>query len=172
MRWRMTVLSLFVRLLMKCNRSRVSKQHNERLNAPTKNPEHACSDWDQLTSGNSHGNLTVLLRNARPIPGFQSSQIVSRSRSPRRSAPQTLHRFRLSLEPTPKVLPRTGTSRPVRLFESPLSAASAAALSWAILSASKAASSASGVSGIVSRLEILGLLDRIELGVDGTEEDG
>jgi hypothetical protein len=33
-----------------------------------------------------------------------------------------------------------------------------------------AASSASGVSGIVSRLEMLGLRDRVEVGVEGTEE--
>jgi len=37
-------------------------------------------------------------------------------------------------------------------------------------SASRAASSASGESGIVSRLEMLGLLDRMDVGVDGTEE--
>jgi hypothetical protein len=64
-----------------------------------------------------------------------------------------------------------GISRLVLAFVSPPSAASAAALSWAILSASKAASSASGESGIVSRLEILGLLDRVEVGVDGTDDD-
>jgi len=55
---------------------------------------------------------------------------------------------------------------------SPPSAASAAALSCAILSASNAASSASGESGIVSRLEILGLRDLAEVGVDGTDEEG
>jgi len=54
--------------------------------------------------------------------------------------------------------------------ELPLSSASAAALSWAIRSDSRAASSASGESGIVSRLEILGLRDRVEVGVDGIEE--
>lgn len=101
----------------------------------------------------------------------ESSQIVSRSRSPRLSAPHTLHRLRLSLEPKLRVRPRVGMSRLVFALVSPPSAASAAALSWAILSASKAASSASGESGIVSRLEILGLLDRVEVGVDGTDDD-
>lgn len=54
---------------------------------------------------------------------------------------------------------------------SPLSAASAAAFNCAMFSASNAAASASGESGIVSKLEILGLRDRAEVGVDGTEED-
>ena len=54
--------------------------------------------------------------------------------------------------------------------ELPLSAASAAALSIAIRSASKAASSASGESGIVSKLEMLGLLERVEVGVEGRDE--
>lgn len=52
-----------------------------------------------------------------------------------------------------------------------LSAASASALRREILSASRAASSASGESGIVSRLEMLGLLDRAELGVEDTDDD-
>lgn len=100
--------------------------------------------------------------------------MVSRSRSCLLSAPQTLHRLRLSREPNPlKVRPRVGTSRLLLPFASPPpSAASAAAFSCAILSASSAASSASGESGIVSRLDMLGLLDRADVGVDGTEEDG
>ena len=70
------------------------------------------------------------------------------------------------------VRPLTGTSRlDLRASgDSPFSAASAAALSCAILSASSAASSASGESGIVSKLEILGLLDRVDVGVDGTDD--
>lgn len=103
----------------------------------------------------------------------QSSQMVSRSRSPRRSAPQTLHLFRLSLEPKLMVRPRVGTSRlplPLESGPSPPSAASAAAFSWAIRSASRAASSASGESGIVSRLEMLGLLDLVDVGVEGTDD--
>jgi len=39
------------------------------------------------------------------------------------------------------------------------------------VSASRAASSASGVSGIVSRLEMLGLRERVEVGVEGIEDD-
>lgn len=100
--------------------------------------------------------------------------MVSRSRSPRRSAPQTLHLLRLSLDPKLRVRPRGGTSRLDLGFESveesELSAASASAFSRANLSASRAASSASGESGIVSKLEILGLLDRAEVGVEGTDE--
>ena len=100
----------------------------------------------------------------------QSSQIVSRSRSPRLSAPHTLHLLRLSLDPKLSVRPRVGMSRLVFAFESPPSAASAAALSCAIFSASRAASSASGESGIVSKLEILGLRDRVDVGVEGTDD--
>lgn len=106
----------------------------------------------------------------------QSSQIVSKSRSPLRSAPHTLHRFLLSREPNvrPRVLPLLTTlSRRflASMAASSPSAASAAAFNRAILSASSAASSASGESGIVSKLEILGLRDLIELGVEGTDEE-
>lgn len=111
-------------------------------------------------------------------PGrIQSSQIVSRSMSPRRSAPQTLHLLRLSRDPKPSVRPRGGRSILLRDLGSESepsatpSAASASVFRRAILSASSAASSASGVSGIVSRLEMLGLLDRAEVGVDDTDED-
>lgn len=38
-------------------------------------------------------------------------------------------------------------------------------------SASTAASSASGESGIVSKLEILGLRDRVDVGVEGTDDE-
>lgn len=51
------------------------------------------------------------------------------------------------------------------------STASAAALSSAMRSSSsRASSSSSGISGIVSRDEMLGLRDRRLVGVDGTEE--
>lgn len=50
------------------------------------------------------------------------------------------------------------------------SAFSAAAFSFAMRSASIAASSASGTSGIVSRDEMLGLRERILVGVDGMDE--
>ena len=163
----------FVRPLMKCNRSRVSKQHNQRLNAPTKVPNMlVVNKTSRLVVAPIRNRLHCNFGAMHGIDSIHFFMIRRPPRSTRRSAPQTLHRFRLSLEPTPKVLPRTGTSKLARFFDSPPSAASAAALSWAILSASRAASSASGLSGIVSRLEILGLLDRIELGVDGTEEEG
>lgn len=106
-------------------------------------------------------------------PRHQSSQMVSRSRSPLFSAPQTLQRFLLSrlFMLKPMGLAR-GTSRLLRLIPSvPRSAALAAASILAILSASIAASSASGESSIVSRLEILGLRERAEVGVDGIEEE-
>ena len=104
--------------------------------------------------------------------------MVSRLRSPRRSAPHTLHRFRLSRRDAPKLprtRPRHGTSR---LFRADLgsvgsllrSAASAAALSWAMRSASSASASASGESGIVSREEMLGLRERADVGVLGIDE--
>lgn len=99
--------------------------------------------------------------------------MVSRSRSCLLSAPHTLHRFRLSRALKPlSVLPRAGASKLLLPLPSSPSTASAAALSWAILSASKAASSASGESGIVSRLEILGLRDLTDVGVEGIDEDG
>lgn len=136
----------------------------------------------QIPIRTSSPSVPVSLRPKTPIqpPGChvskprsnQSSQIVSKSRSWRLSAPQTLHRFRLSLEPKPSVRPRVGTSKLPFPLASPPSAASAAALSCEILSSSRAASSASGESGIVSRLEMLGLRDRAEVGVEGTEEDG
>jgi len=53
----------------------------------------------------------------------------------------------------------------------PSASSSAAALSRAIFSVSRAASSASGESGIVSREEMLGERDRKEVGVDGTDEE-
>jgi hypothetical protein len=103
----------------------------------------------------------------------QSSQIVSRFKSPLLSAPQTLHRFRLSLAPNPRVLPRgpDPSNDGLDFRSSTPSAASAAAFNCAIRSASRAAASASGESGIVSRLEILGLRDRAEVGVEGTEDE-
>lgn len=125
----------------------------------------------------AHGNFFFVVVQSpilRRISQFPSSQMVSRLRSPRRSAPQTDHRFLLSRpNAAPSVLPRElDKSRvPFVLLSSPPSAASAAAFNCAILSASKAASSASGESGMVSKLEMLGLRDRAEVGVDGTEED-
>jgi hypothetical protein len=63
---------------------------------------------------------------------------------------------------------------PRRLFplaaSSASSALSAAALSAAIRSASMAAASASGISGMVSREDMLGLRDRRLVGVDGTDD--
>jgi hypothetical protein len=63
----------------------------------------------------------------------------------------------------------------LRRFKSPLTAAaasalSAAAFSRAIWSASIAAASASGMSGIVSKDEILGLRERMLVGVEGMED--
>ena len=93
-------------------------------------------------------------------PGLQSSQMVSRFRSLLFSAPQTLHLFLLSLLPKPPKSRRlTGSVPP-----------SDALLSLSSFSASIASASASGVSGIVSRLEMLGLRDRIEVGVEGIDE--
>ena len=113
----------------------------------------------------------------------QSSQIVSKSRSPLLSAPHTLHLFLLSLAPktTPKPLvPRIMLLAVVdsallrRRVPPPLAlsaSSSAAALRRAIFSISSAASSASGESGIVSREEMLGERDRNEVGVEGIEEE-
>jgi len=102
---------------------------------------------------------------------IQSSHIVSRSRSTRRSAPQTLHLFRESRLPKPRLRPRlSGTSR-LDLLASPPSSRSAAALSRRRRSASMASSSASGLSSMVSRDEMEGLRERIEVGVDGTDEE-
>jgi len=60
---------------------------------------------------------------------------------------------------------------PELLLADSTSAASAAALSLAMLSASTAASSASGESGMVSSDETLGLRERKEVGVEGMEDE-
>lgn len=61
--------------------------------------------------------------------------------------------------------------RLVPLFDcSTSSALSAAAFKAAIRSASIAASSASGMSGMVSKDEMLGLRDRILVGVEGIDD--
>lgn len=92
------------------------------------------------------------------------SQIVSKFRSDRFSAPQTLHLFLLSLIPAPE--------RPVsRLVRRKLSPWFSDALrNRSTVSASVASASSSGVSGMVSKLEMLGLRDRAEVGVEGMEE--
>lgn len=99
--------------------------------------------------------------------------MVSKSMSPRLSAPQTLQRFRLSLVLRPRVLPREGLSRLERppIADSSPSEPSLPDLILEFFSSSKAASSASGESGMVSKLEILGLRDLSEVGVDGTEDE-
>lgn len=125
-------------------------------------------------------------RTTRRVNGLrvQSSQIVSRSRSCRRSAPQTLQRFLLSPLPPPYVekldfevpseFEELGTSSVPRLLDTSLlavaSAFSAAAFSFAILSSSISSASASGISGMVSREDMLGLRERKLVGVDGIEE--
>jgi hypothetical protein len=63
------------------------------------------------------------------------------------------------------------SSVPFDFESSAPSAASAAAFSCAIRSASNAAASASGESGIVSKLDMLGLRDLADVGVDGTEDE-
>jgi hypothetical protein len=84
------------------------------------------------------------------------SSIGSSEKSALRSAPHTDHLFRSFFEPNPGLL-----------FVS-LSSSPAAARSFAISSASSiAASSASGVSGIVSRELIDGDRERSEVGVLG-----
>ena len=98
----------------------------------------------------------------------QSSQIVSRSRSPRLSAPQTLHLFLLS-----RIVPPLANASEVALLRTPSSPSesislSAAAFSLAIFSAS---SSASGESGIVSSEDMLGERERKDVGVDGMDDD-
>jgi hypothetical protein len=101
----------------------------------------------------------------------QSSHTVPSERSTRRSPPQTLQRFLASLLPKLKLRPRpSGTSR-LDLRGSPPSSRSAAAFNCAMRSASRARSSASGLSSMVSRDEMEGLRERIEVGVEGTDEE-
>lgn len=103
---------------------------------------------------------------------LQSSHMVSRSRSCLRSAPQTDHLLGLLLAPNPNPL----ISIELRLLNSPASLTSLSspftiALSLAYSSASsRAASSASGVSGMVSRELIEGERDRKDVGVLGMLE--
>ena len=98
----------------------------------------------------------------------QSSQIVSKSKSPRLSAPQTLHLFLLSRMTPP--LPKTSELALLRMPSSPSESLSlsAAAFSLAMFSASI---SASGESGMVSREEMLGERERKDVGVDGMDDD-
>jgi hypothetical protein len=94
------------------------------------------------------------------------SSMGSRLKSARLSAPQTDHRFLSLLLLSPPPL----TSRLPLLFISTVPSLSSPR-SFAISSASCiAASSASGVSSIVSREEIDGDRDRIDVGVDGMLE--
>lgn len=95
-----------------------------------------------------------------------SSQIVSRSRSPLLSAPQTLHRFLLSLMPRPPA----SELKLIRLLltSSLRSSLSTAAFSLAMLSAS---ASSSGVSSMVSNDDTLGDLERADVGVEVEEDD-
>jgi hypothetical protein len=123
-------------------------------------------------------------------PRVQSSQIVSKSRSCLLSAPQTLHLFLFSLalpKPNPWPFPLPGTSRlPLRnprprvgspsLFSSSdpdlaRSSEPTRRSSSRRFSSSRAAASASGVSGIVSREEIEGERERAEVGVLGMEDE-
>lgn len=98
----------------------------------------------------------------------QSSQIVSKSRSPRLSAPHTLHLFLLS-----RIAPPLTNTSEVPLLRTPSSPSesislSAAAFSLAMFSAS---SSASGESGMVSSEDMLGERERNDVGVDGMDDD-
>lgn len=107
---------------------------------------------------------------ARRRSVHQSSQIVSKSRSPLLSPPQMLHLF-LSLPLPPFLLnpnPR-GTSKLLLRDPSSSSSSSAGALSLRILSASIAWLSRSGASSIVSSDEIDGERERMEDGVEEME---
>jgi hypothetical protein len=116
--------------------------------------------------------MSPMMHGKKGRRAVQSSHIVSKSRSPRLSAPQTLHLFLESRLPNPKARPLPpGTSRLNRRPPSRSSSRSAAALSLAMRSASIASSSSSGVSGIVSREEMEGLRERIDVGVDGTDDE-
>lgn len=116
------------------------------------------------------------------VSSRQSSQIVSKSKSCLLSAPQTLHLLDLSLPiPLPDPLLPLPITPPASLPPFRLSLSlpdplppSSSSLSFfsllnflAILSASTAASSSSGLSGIVSKELIDGDRERRELGVVG-----
>ena len=107
--------------------------------------------------------------------------MVSKSRSPLLSAPQTLHLFLLSRPPKkPPNDPDPNAMTPLlpcvsillRLLTPSLPSLwlsrSAAAFSLAMVSAS---ASASGESGMVSRDEILGERERKDVGVEGIDDD-
>jgi len=91
--------------------------------------------------------------------------MVSRFKSLLFSAPHTLHLLRLSREPNPlPFLDPVASNEPRRKPSDPVER------SRSSLSASIAASSASGESGIVSSEEMEGLRDRADVGVEGTLE--
>jgi len=115
-----------------------------------------------------------LLFSSRKSGASQSSQIVSKFRSLLFSAPQTLHLFLLSLPPNPPVLGTTPLPAPTAddtPLGMPYKSKNLFRSSRCRLSSSTAKASASGVSGIVSREEIDGERDRVEVGVLGMEEE-
>jgi hypothetical protein len=105
------------------------------------------------------------------VLAHQSSHIVSRFKSLLFSAPHTLHLFLLSLLPNPELALDPNVSKLPLLMPLPSTPPFAAARNRSILSASIAASSASGESGIVSSEEMDGERERADVGVEGTEED-
>ena len=107
-----------------------------------------------------------LVSNRSPDLKWDHSSMGSRLKSARLSAPQTDHRFLSLLLLSP---PPLASRLPLRLNSAVPSLSSPR--SFAISSASCiAASSASGVSSMVSREEMDGDRDRNEVGVDGMLE--
>jgi len=118
-------------------------------------------------------------------PDYQSSQIVSKSKSPLLSPPQTLHLF----FPVNTVAPLTPSAQPLHrilpVSEDEDSGSLSPSLSLSLslsrklrrrdssaawVSASDSSSSSSGASAMGSRLLIEGLRERKEVGVEGCEE--
>lgn len=105
-----------------------------------------------------------------PAPAASaSSQIVSSSRSPRFSAPHTDHLFRLSVGLDELLLREAVVESSSSSISCKGSGDFRDSAAWT--SASRASSSASGESGIVSSEDIDGDRERIEVGVDGEEDD-
>ena len=130
--------------------------------------------WKTLARRPSH--LTPSYADRFPTPcsilitklvSFHHSSMTSSEKSPRLSAPQTDHLFRFSL-------PANRISSELLRFESLPSASSFSPPAARCLryssSSNRAASSASGVSGMVSRELMEGERERNDVGVLGIEE--
>lgn len=128
-------------------------------------------ETDPASHAKQHSHQSHTSHFLRPVIQIQSSQIVSRSKSPLLSAPQTLHLFLLSWPASlASPLPLPPSNPPLLLPSLSIAAFNFAIASLSLSTASAASCSASGESGIVSREEMDGERLRNDVGVLGTDD--